>query len=84
MKSLSQDICMLIRASNMKQLQKTILDLIACGMAINLHMFGVFMKDWIGSNVNCRLVVTEELHRGMNCDLRVLKKLIQPQELISS
>lgn len=61
-------------------MHETVLDLITYGMAINLHVFCVFMEHGVVSNMCGRFVVAEQLSRGTYNDLQVFEKLMKPQK----
>lgn len=81
MQRFHKDISIMVCARNVYQSEEAILDLVANSVAVNLHVFRPLVENWVGSNVHCRLVVTEKLSIRRDLHLQAGEKLLKPEQL---
>ena len=81
MKRLGKYIRKLVSGAHMGSLEKAFLKLITDIMTVNIQMLGSVVEDRISSYVLRGLIITEQCDRERELDLKIFKKIGQPNEL---
>lgn len=81
---LSEDVRNLKFITDMKRFDEAIHISISNGVAIYFDVFGPFMKNWVGGDVDGSLVITGQGNNFGFANTKVAEKNINPNDITSS